>query len=130
MNKERKIAILNHLYPTSEIAKFMMYDLYIELLNIIPKNLCFSGKNDNIKVRKENKALAKEMVVEFLNANINYKNRLFELFPNIDLEALVDNILIGYILYLTPHINNNTGADVFQDRRSIYYTKYSVFDII
>ena len=129
MNKERKNAILNYLYPTAEIAKFMLFDLYVELLNVVPKNICFSSKNYNFEARSKNKALAKEKVKQFLSDNINYQSRLTELFLNTELDCIIDNILIGYILFLTPRINKNTGADVFQDKRSIYYTRYSILDL-
>lgn len=130
MNKTRKTALLNYLYPSSKCADFMLNDFYVELLPILAKEICFSTKNTNAEVRKENKLKAKNIVADFLERNPQYKNRLFELFGKSEINVMIDNVLIGYVMYLTPHINKFTGADVFNDKRSICYTKFSILDII
>lgn len=130
MNTYRKEKLINYLFPTVEIAEFLFGDLYVELSKILPKKICFSSSNIKKSCREENLKLATETINSFINDNLGYASRLFELFGEVERSALVKDILIGYIFYCTDNINRNTGADVFMDKRSVCYSKYSILDLI
>ena len=129
MNTARKNKLIEYLYPSTTSIDFMFSDLYVELSIILPKKICFSKDNLNKKVRDNNLELAVYLVNKFLVDNPLYKKRLSEFFPHRDYSVLVGDIIVGYILYLTPHINKGTGADVFLDKRSICFSKVSILDL-
>ena len=129
MNSERKTKLINYLYPTVEIAEFMTYDFYPELTFVIDKKVCFSVENEKESVRKINFEKAKRIVSEFIDKNLNYKRRLVELYRrNID-NSFIEEVLWGYVLFITYNINRGTGADVFRDSRSVCYKRVSVLDL-
>lgn len=130
MNTERKNKLIKYLYPSTQAVDFMFDDFYIELIKILPKKIVFSKDNVNKVKREKNLQIAIKTVKDFIEDNKLYKNRLSELFLNKDYTILIGDILIGYVLYLTPHINKYTGADVFSDSRSICYSKTSILDWI
>ena len=129
MNTERKNKLIEYLYPSTSAIDFMFDDLYVELSAIIAKKLCFSKDNLNKAVRDKNLELVVNIVNKFLVDNLQYKKRLFEFYPHKDYSVLVGDIIVGYVLYLTPHINKGTGADVFLDKRSICFSKVSILDL-
>ena len=130
VDKDRKNRLLNYLYRDENIIDFMFNDLYFELNCVLPKKICFSNDNLNKATRGINLKKTVTIVNEFLNKNKKYYYRLLELFPCKDYDVLVGDIIVGYVLYLTPHINRGTGADVFADKRSVCYTKVSILDFI
>lgn len=130
MNTERKNKLIKYLYPSTQAVDFMLDDFYIELIKILPKKVVFSKDNLNKDNRQKNLQLANKTVKDFLEGNQLYKNRLLELFLCKDYSSLINDIIIGYVLYLTPHINRGTGADVFADTRSVCYSKPSILDWI
>ena len=129
MNTERKNKLIEYLYPSTSAIDFMFGDLYVELSTILSKKLCFSKDNLNKAVRDKNLELAVYIVNKFLVDNPLYKKRLFEFYPHKDYSVLVGDVIVGYILYITPHINKRTGADVFLDKRSICFSKVSILDL-
>lgn len=130
MNTVRKNKLIEYLYPSTKAIDFMFDDFYIELIKILPKNIVFSKDNVNKVKREKNLQIAIKTVKDFIEDNKLYKNRLSELFLNKDYTILIGDIIIGYVLYLTPHINRGTGADVFADTRSVCYSKPSILDWI
>ena len=130
MNTARKNKLFEYLYPSVKAIEFMQGDFYVELLQVLPKKVCFSIDNQNKKVRDKNFALAQYTVKEFLDKNHLYQKRLKELFLCKDHNALINDIIVGYVLFLTPHINKWTGADVFSDTRSVCYSKTSILDLL
>ncbi|MBR6736773.1 MAG: hypothetical protein IKL82_00190 [Clostridia bacterium] len=130
MNIDRKQKLISYLYPNEKIAEFMIFDFYVELSNYLPKKICFSVDNLNSDKRNANFIKATKIVKLFLENNYVYKNKLNEFFPNISLSVLVTNIIYGYVLYLTPHINKGSGADVFRDKRCVSYSPFSIIDAI
>ena len=108
----------------------MFGDFYVELSRILPKKVCFSS--DNLKKEQRDKNLEKaiEIVDNFIIENPIYKTRFIELFGNMEYSMMIKDILAGYVFYNTDNIHRNTGADVFLDKRSICYTKFSILDII
>lgn len=129
MNTERKIKLINYLYPTNEVANFMYSDLYVELIQILPRKVCFSSDNYKKANRDNNFKYAYNVISQFIEINTVYKNRLIQLYPNKSYNNLICDIIVGYTFYLTPHINKNTGADVFLDKRSVCYSSASVLDL-
>ena len=129
MNTNRKEKLINYLFPTVEVAEFLFGDLYVELSKVLPKKICFSSENIKKTCRDENLKRAKEIVNEFINGNLRYERRLIELIGKVERDILIKDLLAGYIFYCTDNVNRNTGADVFEDRRSICYSKFSILDI-
>ena len=129
MNSERKTKLINYLYPTVEIAEFMTYDFYPELTFVLDKKVCFSVKNEKESVRKINFEKAKRIVSEFIDKNLNYKRRLVELYRRKVDDSFIEEMLWGYVLFITYNINRGTGADVFRDSRSVCYKRVSVLDL-
>ena len=80
MNTARKNKLIEYLYPSVKAIEFMQGDFYVELLQVLPKKVCFSIDNQNKKVRDKNLALAQYTVKEFLDKNHLYQKRLKELF--------------------------------------------------
>ena len=130
MNEFRKKKLFDYLYPTQEIYNFMKYDLYVELSCLLEKSICFSNVNKNKTAREANLKKAKTIIGDFLNDNNLYKARINEFFPSFKFERLVEEILWGYVAFITPHINSYSGADVFLDKRSVCYTKFSIIDFL
>lgn len=129
MNSVRKTKLINYLYPTVEIAEFMTHDFYVELTFVLDKKVCFSVVNKKENARKVNFEMAKRIVSEFIDKNLKYKRRLVELYRrNID-NNFIEEMLWGYVLFITYNINRGTGADVFRDSRSVCYKRVSVLDL-
>ena len=128
MNAERKRKVIEYLYPSTQAIDFMFDDFYLELLEILPKKICFSTNNKNKKIRQKNLTTALKVVDKFLEENPIYKIRLKELYFYKKYSTLLYDVIVGYVLYLTPNINKGTGADVFLDSRSICYGKTSVIE--
>lgn len=130
LDRLRKEKLVNYLYPTVEIAEFLVGDLYVELSKVLPIKVCFSNCNLKTEIRKSNYEIAKNVINAFIDENPIYKTRLEELYYKTDVDSIIKDLIIGYVFYLTPHINKYTGADVFADRRSICYSKISILDYI
>ena len=128
MNTTRKSKLIEYLYPSTQAIDFMFDDFYLQLLMVLPKKVCFSVDNMKQSVRKANLELAIKTIGNFLDKNPLYKSRYVELFSYKDFSVLINDILIGYVLYLTNNINRGTGADVFADKRSVCYSKTSILD--
>ena len=129
MNNIRKKKLIDYLYPTTEIAEFMLYDFYVELRFMLDKKVCFSVENKKESVRKSNLEKAKIIVKEFINSNLNYKNKLDKLYHRKIDNSFIEEVLWGYVLFITNNINRGTGADVFRDSRSICYNLTSILDL-
>ena len=129
MDTARKKKLITYLYPNKHILEFMYNDFYVELYKILPRKICFSNDNLKNENRNNNYKKAINILKNFFNENIVYYNKLKELYPYKHLDYIIKDVLAGYILFLTPNINKNTGADVYSDRRSICYSKISILDI-
>lgn len=130
MNKDRKRKLIEHLCPTVDVAKLLFEDLCVEIALLLPKKVCFSADNFNSFVREENLKTAREIVRKFLLDNVRYKIELESEYGVYNIDYLVDNVLCAYLIYLTPHINKGSGADIFLDKRSICYKRHSIIDIL
>ena len=127
MNSLRKKKLLMYLYPTRELADFMINDVYVELSFFLDKKVCFSKNNTNEKVREENAKQAHLIIQNFLNNNPMYIQKL-ETFYSKNKSQMISDILWGYTMMVSSNINRWTGADIFWDKRSVCYCRHSVFD--
>ena len=130
MDKIRKQKLLNYLFPREEIVEFMFCDFYSELALVLDKKICFSSKNLNNETRRQNLELSKNIVIKFLQENDIYLKRLLEYYPDGNFKVLVSNIICGYTLIISSHINRGSGADVFLDKRSVFFSKNSILDLL
>ena len=130
MDIYRKTKLINYLYPTEEIAKFLFCNVYSALKTILPRKVCFSDDNYNETTRNRNYIIAKNTIANFLEETPFVRNKLNEYYLNKEVDNLVNDILYGYLLYLTPKIHKGTGADIFRDKRSVCYSPFSMLDII
>ena len=64
MKQEEKF--LQLLYPTDNVRKVMINDVYQELLEIIPISLCYNSKNNNKTHRSENLKKALSYILNFI----------------------------------------------------------------
>ena len=129
MNNIRKQKLIEYLYPTSQIAEFMLFDFYVELTFVLDKKICFSVENKKESVRKSNLQKAKTIVGNFIEKNLKYKNKLDKLYHRKIDNSFIEEVLWGYVLFITNNINRGTGADVFRDSRSICYNLISILDL-
>ena len=129
MDLSRKKKLINYLFYNQAVAEFMYNDFYVELYKVLPKNICFSKDNMNRETRAKNYNNAIIIINNFLSNNSIYKLKLSEIYSYKNIDIIVKDVLVGFVLYLTPHINKNTGADVFLDARSVCYSKISILDV-
>lgn len=129
MNDLRKKLLFEYLYPTEEVYEFCYGDLYLNLLNVLEKKICFSKDNLKKENRENNLIKAKNLVKKYIEEDFRYYNKIKSLYKNIMFDDVIDEILWGYIIFITPKVNYGTGADVFWDKRSIYYKKISILDL-
>ena len=129
MDNARKSKLINYLYQNKQVVEFMYNDFYVELIKILPKKICFSNDNLNSDIRKSNLTKATLIIKDFLSKNTIYYTKLKDIYNFKNIDAIIKDIIAGYILYLTPHINKNTGADVYADKRSVCYSKYTILDL-
>ena len=129
MNEIRKGKLLNYLYPREEIAEFMIGDFYAELSLVLDKKICFSPVNSKNAVRESNFILATDIIKDFLQKNTQYKDRVLKYYGT-NYDILIENILYGYVLIVSSHINRGKGADIFWDRRSVCYKKGLILEVL
>lgn len=130
MIDKRKCKLLNYLFPNEKVRSFLCNDLYIELTQIIPYNLCLSSKNLNNIIRQENKEKVKSIIKKFIKENINYEKEIKKIYKDYDNERILDEIIIGYVFYLANTIRKFFTIDIFYDKKSICYSPISIIDII
>ncbi|MBQ9782680.1 MAG: hypothetical protein IJW26_05845 [Clostridia bacterium] len=128
MERNRKEKLIKYLFYDNSAVEFMFNDFYVELCRVLPKNICFSKENIKKENRVNNLAKAKNTVKEFLKNNVVYYEKLKEIYGNKNIDCIINDVLAGYVLYLTPHVNKNSGADVYADKRSICYSRFSILD--
>ncbi len=130
MNIERQKKLLNYLYPTENVRKFLCNDLYQEFDEILNSSLCISSKNIVSKTRRENYLIIKNEVTNFFNNNPIYCEKIAEMLKVSDFSSAIDDIIIGYVLYLSCSIRKYNRIDIFLDKKSICYSPISVIDLL
>ena len=129
MERKRKEKFIDYLFYNNEVLEFMFGDFYVELFYELPKQICFSNKNVKKDVREINLQKAINITKKFLMKNKVYYEKLKQIYESKSLEEIIKDVLAGYVMFLTPHINKYSGADVYADPRSICYTKLSILDM-
>ena len=130
MTKEQKQKLLRYLYPTEEMSSFLCNDVYQELSQLIKASTCISTKNQVNKVREDNLKAVRTTIKNFIENNNNYSIELNRLYKNRAIKDIVDDILMGYVFYLSNTIDRCKGVDIFKDKKSICYTEVSIIDIM
>lgn len=131
MTDERKRKLINYLFPTEQVRKFLCNDLYKEFESLIPRTLCISYHNMTKKIREENYKKVLSLIENFFVQNNFYKNETLELYNQKCLsKEFFEDMLIGYVFYLSYKMNNFYRFDIFKDKKSICFTPISVIDVI
>ena len=130
MEIERKQKLINYLYPNEKIRGFFCDELYIELQNFIPNQICITSKNTSFSSRNENLNKIYSIVNNFVEKNSYYKNKILYFYKDEQFNNIIKKIVIGYVFYLSNAIPRYVSIDIFRDRRSICYSPISIIDII
>ena len=130
MNTERQRKLINYLYPTEDIRKFLCNDLYQEFDEKITYSLCICSKNLTNIIRRENYAKIKEEIINFFNENIIYKEKVNEILNTDDFDKIIDDIILGYVFYLSHSLRKYNRVDILLDKKSICYSPISVIDLL
>ena len=130
MDDLRKKKLLQYLFPTEEIRKFVCNDLFIELSEVIKTTDCISSKNLNNKVRLSNKENVLNQINNFLNENPIYTETLLKLYNQKEISQIIEDLLMGYTFYLACSFGRIGEIDIFKDKRSVCYSPISIIDII
>jgi len=123
MTKEEKF--LQLLYPTDEVRKIMINDVYQELLGIIPPTWCFNSKNLTKTIRQENYNKVLKSISNFIEDNADYKKVITNFYGK-----NLEYVLYGYMFYLSHTNEKYTNIDIFKDKKSILYSEISILDIL
>ena len=126
-NKEK---FVRYLYPTKEIMGLMCNDIYQELLEIIPLEHCISIDNLNSDVRTKNLEFVRGAIKGFLLGNIKYQKVLFEYYHYNNLDWIVRDILIGFVLYISTLSEEFKSIDILKNKQSILYGETFILDLI
>lgn len=131
MTDERRKKLLNYLFPTERIRKFLCNDLFKEFESLISKTLCISYRNITKKIREENHQKVFSLIQNFFNQNNFYRNEILRLYDIKILDkSFCEDIMIGYVFYLSCKISNFERFDIFKDKKSICYAPISIIDVI
>ena len=130
MDIERKKKLLNYLFPTEEAREFVCNNFFDELSLIIKPTFCICYNNITVGVKKRNKEIVKDKIKNFLSGNNFYLNKLSNLYSEKSIDKLTDDMLIGYVFYISVSSTRYNSFDIFKDRRSICYEPISIIDML
>lgn len=130
MENERKVKLLKYLFPTDEARKFICNNLFYDLGFIIKSSYCINYNNITSAARKKNLEIVKNQVKQFLIDNNFYLARLKDIYNQKSVEKIVDDLVIGYVFYLSNTGVRYNSFDIFKDRRSICYAPISIVDML
>jgi hypothetical protein len=128
--KETKEKMVRYLYPTKEIRGLMCNDIYQEILEIVPLEMCISEDNIEDVVREKNLEFVRGAIKGFLIGNEMYQKVLFEYYHHNNLEWIVRDILIGFIIYISTISEEFKAIDILKDKQSILYGETFILDLI
>ena len=117
---DKKEEILKYLFPTEEIRKFLVNDLYQELLKNIDTTLFYSDGNIFDRVRDERYKKVFNDIELFLYKNREYAVELARLFDGHDFVMIIEDLICGIVFYYINVIKKEL-IDIFSDRRSLVY---------
>lgn len=122
--------MVKYLYPTKQIMDLMCNDIYQELLEFIPLDMCISEDNLNTQIREQNLAFIHGAITGFVLGNYNYKKILFEYYKHTNIEWIVNDIIIGLMFYISNIIEEFNNIDIFNNKQSILYGNTFILDLI
>ncbi|MBQ8522591.1 MAG: hypothetical protein IJ458_02865 [Clostridia bacterium] len=128
--KKDKEKLVRYLHPTKEIRGLMCNDIYQELLEIIPMETCISNDNINNQIREKNLEFVRGAIKGFLLGNVSYQQVLFEYYKYNNLDWIVRDILIGFVLYISTLCDEFKDMDILKDKQSICYGEIFILDLI
>lgn len=117
---DKKEEILKYLFPTEEIRKFLVNDLYQELLENIDTTLFYNDGNIFDRVRDERYKKVYNDIELFLYKNREYAVELARLFDGQDFVMIIEDLICGIVFYYINVIKKEP-IDIFCDRRSLVY---------
>lgn len=117
---DKKEEILKYLFPTEEIRKFLVNDLYQELLENIDTTLFYNDGNIFDRVRDERYKKVFNDIELFLYKNREYAVELARLFDGHDFVMIIEDLICGIVFYYINVIKKEL-IDIFSDRRSLVY---------
>lgn len=117
---DKKEEILKYLFPTEEIRKFLVNDLYQELLENIDTTLFYNDGNIFDRVRDERYKKIYNDIELFLYKNREYAVELARLFDGHDFVLILEDLICGIVFYYINVIKKEP-IDIFNDRRSLVY---------
>ena len=117
---DKKEEILKYLFPTEEIRKFLVNDLYQELLKNIDTTLFYNDGNIFDGVRYERYKKVYNDIELFLYKNREYAVELARLFDGHDFVMIIEDLICGIVFYYINVIKKEP-IDIFNDRRSLVY---------
>lgn len=120
MVMDKKEEILKYLFPTEEIRKFLVNDLYQELLKNIDTTLFYNDGNIFDGVRYERYKKVYNDIELFLYKNREYAVELARLFDGHDFVMIIEDLICGIVFYYINVIKKEL-IDIFSDRRSLVY---------
>ena len=130
MDCRLKGEVLYKLFPSKEIVDLIFNEVFIKLSKHSISNKCFSDENINAERRKLNYKSAYETVETFLTYEAKYLYDKIKRLSNCDnIKLAVDTILMGYTLCLIPDTLEYDVIDLFIDKRSLFFSLNTVFDI-
>ena len=125
-----KQKLVKYLYPTKQIMGLMCNDIYQQLLEIIPLESCISKDNINNTTREKNLEFVQGAIKGFVLGNIDYQKILFEYYHHNNLDWIVHDILIGFILYISTLSEEFDNINIFNSKESILYGESFILDLI
>lgn len=117
---DKKEEILKYLFPTEEIRKFLVNDLYQELLENIDTTLFYNDGNIFDRLRDERYKKVYNDIELFLYKNREYAVELTRLFDGHDFVMIIEDLICGIVFYYINVIKKEP-IDIFNDRRSLVY---------
>lgn len=108
----------------------MCKDIYQELLDSVPIERCISEDNLVDSVRAKNQEFVRGVIKGFLVSNPDYLKILFEYYRHDDIEPIVYDILIGFVLYISMSTDEFKDIDILRDKQSILYGEEFILDLI
>ena len=117
---DKKEEILKYLFPTEEIRKFLVNDLYQELLENIDTTLFYNDGNIFDRVGDERYKKVYNDIELFLYKNREYAVELARLFDGHDFVMIIEDLICGIVFYYINVIKKEP-IDIFNDRRSLVY---------
>lgn len=130
MIDERKVKLLNYLYPTEEARKFMCNDFYIELAEVVPRRLCVTASDMTLAKRKENMQIVKAEIEKFIKLHPIYEKTILDIYREKNWKDILDDVVIGYVFFVTHTHYKFQFIDIFKSKGCITYSPLSIIDVI